>query len=78
MSLALAPTEKCISQRGKNCKCRLKSVLLETQNNNKWESTQRNCFIKTNQGRDAYRDRKGVGVLPNKEEHGKEAVKPFI
>ena len=45
----------------------VQSLLLETQHNNKWESTQKT--VKIEEDRDAHLERKGVGVLPNEEEH---------
>ena len=54
----------------------VQSLLLETQHNNKWESTQKT--VKIEEDRDAHLERKGVGIPLNEEEHVKEAVKSFI
>ena len=35
-------------------------------------------YLRQKQGRDTHLERKGVGILPNEEELGKEAVKSFI
>ena len=48
----------------------VQSLLLETQHNNKWESTQKT--VKIEEDRDAHLERKGVGIPLNEEEHVKE------
>ena len=54
----------------------VQSLLLETQHNNKWESTQKT--VKIEEDRDAHLERKGVGFPPSQEECSKEAFKSFI
>ena len=57
----------------KNTNKQVQSLLLETQDNNKWESTEK-LLVDPKPGRDAHPESKGVGILPN-EKHGKEVAK---
>ena len=54
----------------------VQSLLLETQHNNKWESTQKT--VKIEEDRDAHLERKGVNAQPSEEESHKEPIKSFI
>ena len=74
--LALAPSEKCISHRGKTAQTGTRIIIRDIAQQQVGEHTEKQFAQK--QGRDAHPERKGVGILPNEEECSKGAVKSFI